>query len=597
MATITASNNEKVYTIKKWMGLNESPGGDTQLKLGEAASMKNFRITRENTLQTRHGSVTVDTLGTSPVMGLWCGRVAGYERMLAACGGKLYQLYNGTEFSKTELGSVNTTQRVTMFPFEGKVYILNGSEYKVWDGTTLSDVAGYVPLILTETAPGGGGTLMQQVNKLTAKRRVWFSPDGTATELVLPERALSSIDSVKDRLTGAELVCTKDTANGKVIFTAAPSEGVDAIEVAYTASESFASTVRAMKYAEIYSGSSEARVWLYGDGSNEAFYSGLDYDGKPRADYFPDMNEMAVGESNSPIMAMTRHFAQLIIFKADSTWAANYSTTTLADGSVIPAFYLKAVNKSIGTRAPGQARLVLNYPVALYNSELYEWQSNKNGELSYDERQAKRISDRIYASLGNFVESECFCWDDDANQEYYILYNYKALVHNYAADAWYFYDGLDARCMVSFDGEVYFGGNDGKVRKLSEIALTDDGAEIVTRWESGNHAFGADTMRKFTSALFVSMKPECGSAVKVSCQTERSSPETVKTISANVSGFSTWRFSTFTFNSVMRPREFRLKLKAKKFVYWKLIFSSAGAGTRATILSASVKVRTTGYAK
>ena len=56
MAAITGSANEKIFQIRAWGGLNENPDGDTKLKMGEAAVMRNFRITRDGNLQRRPGS-------------------------------------------------------------------------------------------------------------------------------------------------------------------------------------------------------------------------------------------------------------------------------------------------------------------------------------------------------------------------------------------------------------------------------------------------------------------------------------------------------------------------------------------------------------
>ena len=55
MAKITSGAEEKVYKISEWLGLNENPDGDTRLKLGEAAAMRNFKITRDGSLQKRPG--------------------------------------------------------------------------------------------------------------------------------------------------------------------------------------------------------------------------------------------------------------------------------------------------------------------------------------------------------------------------------------------------------------------------------------------------------------------------------------------------------------------------------------------------------------
>lgn len=44
MAQIVDSSDEKVFRIQEFLGLNESPDGDTKLKLGEASVMRNFKI-------------------------------------------------------------------------------------------------------------------------------------------------------------------------------------------------------------------------------------------------------------------------------------------------------------------------------------------------------------------------------------------------------------------------------------------------------------------------------------------------------------------------------------------------------------------------
>ena len=43
MAKILGSDDVKVYKIQKFLGLNESPDGDTQLKLGEASEIRNWK--------------------------------------------------------------------------------------------------------------------------------------------------------------------------------------------------------------------------------------------------------------------------------------------------------------------------------------------------------------------------------------------------------------------------------------------------------------------------------------------------------------------------------------------------------------------------
>ena len=68
MAEIKESSDEKVFRVHEFLGLNESPDGDTKLKLGEASVMRNFKITRDRSLQKRPGLDSVGTLAANNVI-------------------------------------------------------------------------------------------------------------------------------------------------------------------------------------------------------------------------------------------------------------------------------------------------------------------------------------------------------------------------------------------------------------------------------------------------------------------------------------------------------------------------------------------------
>ena len=132
MASIGAGAEKRIFQIKKWLGLNESPDGDTGLKNGEAAKMRNFRVTREGHLQIRPGYAAVCTLaeagqdGTAhPVRGLWWGYVNGVRHLLACCNGHLWDVDPET-WGKTDLGAVDDAE-TAFFGFAKKVYLLTGS--------------------------------------------------------------------------------------------------------------------------------------------------------------------------------------------------------------------------------------------------------------------------------------------------------------------------------------------------------------------------------------------------------------------------------------------------------------------------------------
>lgn len=698
MAQIQGVTSEQIFQIKAWLGLNENPDGDTKLRMGEAAVMRNFKITRDGNLQRRPGSAMVKgllqayslqvdaeataalvntkvssqlkmyptatagsdgfvTLSGEPVIvsyetateyaghywnygdtliwqlvscdydadadtytwnmrrvravsssanqtvaGLWAGNVKGKEYLVGACDGKLWKLHNGADFCKEEIGTLTTTSPVHFFGYSEKLYIMNGTEYKEWDGTTLQDVEGYRPLVTVSAVPTGGGTELGQVNKLNGLRRAQFSPDGTATVFQLPETAIQSVDYVKNLASQEDYAAstyTADLEKGTVTFTTAPTKGTNTLEIGWTYPTNFRDQVLKMKFSEIFNGANDNRIFFYGDGSNKAFYTGLDDNGIPRADYIPDMNELIVGEANTPVTALIRHYSRLIAYKTDSAYSIQYGVTTLANGLTVPTYYNTPVNRTIGNVAPGQVRLVLNSPRSLHGHDLYEWKNNSSysSNLSVDERQAQRISDRITASLDSFDLAECYCFDDNDSQEYYICWEDKALVHNYASDAWYYYDSLEIACMVSFRGELFYGDRAGRLNSLAYRHKTDNGATIHSYWESGSIAFDRDFMRKYSAMLWVSIKPEEHGEVWVTVQTDRKSEYAKKLVASSLTTFSNADFRKWSFNTNRKPHMARLKIKAKKFVFYKLVLSTESNNTTVTVLAADFRIRYTGYAR
>ena len=697
MATISAAAGEKVFQLKSFLGLNQNPDGDTKLKLGEAADMRNFTITRDGNLQRRAGTLTLKGLAKEysltnaassaavftgaaenlklkmfptasitdglivlsgdevsvscanaasyagyywrrdashvwklhsvtadgdgytwkfyrvtavpqgsnlKVAGIWTGFVSGHEQLLAACDGTLWKLYDDTtgEFVRVALGDIDTSKNVHMFGFSGIVYMLNGSQYKQWDGTTLQDVNGYRPLVRVSVPPAGGGEKMEEINRLCGERRLWISPDGTEKTFALPEKNIQSVDYVKSFATGQNIAASEytfDLEAGTITFNEAPAQSVNAYEIGWTVGTTFRSQVTAMRYSEFYNSTQDTRVFIYGDGSNKALYSGIDYDGQPRADYFPDLFEMAIGDANTPITALIRHYSTLMVYKSNSAYRVEYGSVTLADGLVTAAFYSVPVNKTIGNAALGQSQLVLNSPRTLFGKECYEWRNNASysSNLSLDERQAKRMSDRVYAALAEFDLAECKCYDDNHNQEYYVCYDGKALVNNYAADAWYIYTGFDVACMASFHGDLYIGTSDGRFKRMAYEYLSDDGEPIDAYWESGSMSFGSDYMRKYAASLWIGVKPESNSEVYVTVQTDRKSVYTEKVVASRLSTFDHANFAHWSFSVNRKPHMKKLKIKAKKFVFYKLIFKSNSSDSTATLLAADIRVRQTGYAK
>lgn len=606
MAQLAAGNQNTILKIREFLGLNENPDGDTHIKTGELSQCRNFTITRDKHLQLRPGQKTTvdlraawDALPSKPVSspefsGAWSGVLDGRRHTIASFGGVLWDLSpeGGTPVKK----GTCTQDAASFFGFGNKVYLLNGHEYLSWDGkaSSFQTVEGYVPTVRTASPPQGGGTLLENVNRLTGKRKVKFSPDGESVRFVL-ERDIDEVISVE----GTSIDYTLGKSSGTVTFSSAPDAGVNTLVITYRKGGGDREQVTKMRFAEFYNGASDTRVFLYGDGSNKTIYSGMDLDkSAPTAEYFPDLSEASVGDENTPITAMVRHYARMMVFKTDSAWSMDYSTVTTALGQTSTAFLVLPVNRQLGNEAPGQVRLLENNPLSLAEQNLYQWRaSTAGGNITADTRNASRISDRVRTTLAGFDLGKTFTFNRLRESEFWFLCGGKALILNYAADAWYVYENMPFLSMLEIGGEVYGFTKGGEVRHVARQYRNDGGEEISAYAETGSMDFDRDWLLKYSPMLFAAVKPESGARVHVTVETNRRSDYPKKVVSAGLAGFNHVDFAHFSFGTNRKPKVKRVKLKVKKATFYKLIFESKSASATVTLLETDIQLRYAGNVK
>jgi len=611
VARIAANAAISVMKIKEFLGLNENRDGDTNLKTGELSELRNFRITRDNHLQIRPGTKTVLTLReawdawaaehetdvTAPrFCGVWHGKVGDAYHTLAAFGGVIFDVdMDGT--APRGVGTC-TQDETSFFGFEGNVYLLNGHEYLFWDGgaeTSFAEVEPYVPLVLTAATPLGAGTSLENANRLTNRRRARYSPDGTSKDFFLPESEVGEILEVE----GTEATYTLDAEKGKVTFASAPTAGVNSLTITYSKGEGAAAEVRGMRYAELFNGATDTRVFLYGDGSNKTIFSGINSEtAKPDAGYFPDLYEASIGEANTPITAMIRHYSRLLVFKSASAWSMQYEVLALATGGASTAFYVTPVNRQIGNAAPGQAQLLENNPLTLFEKSIYRWQATSTGgNITSDNRNASRISDRVAVTLAGFDLEKTKTFNRLNENEFWFLYGGRALILNYASDAWYEYTNMPFTDMLEIGGELYGFTEEGRCVHISRRYRNDDGAEIDAYAASGSMDFDKAWLLKYSPMLFVAIQPESGARVTVTVETNRRSDYPEKLVAAGFATFAHVDFAHWSFGTNRKPQVRRVKMKVKKATFYKLIFRSFSSSATATVLETDVQLRYTGNVK
>lgn len=620
------SSETKMFTVDKFLGVNEAADGYTELKMGEASRMENFFITDACNLTVRPGVQRIDMDAErepAPILASWAGHMSEREYLVVcdfAQGKDRLWMYvtdeqdaDGHSVFYCQEGALGLSSEenamVKIFPFGGKIYVMSRAKTVVYSGGSFREETPYVPLVVTGAAPAGGGTALESGNLLSPLRRIDYSADGTSTAYVLPSEAVGvtaiTIDNVAQSL---DTVGSFDAEAHTFVFATAPVKGVGNVEFTYTtnAEEAEENRLRIIRcpLVEAYNGSTDTRLFVAGDGTNLCYYTGVPQSGEVTALYFPAMNEVAVDMSGSPVTGLVRHYSKLLVFKPDGTYTISYEPVTLADGSTIAGFYLRSANREFGNDVLGQVQTVNNYPRTVTKDGIYEWRITSS--YYQDERYAKRISDRVDRSIKSADISKVITCDDNYGKTYYVFLNDglgTVLVNRYDLSregVWCVYRSERFR---NVKRAMVFGGAMVFVTE-TEVFYFDDGASVDAPaasggeglpigavWESGYMDFGADFKRKYSSRIYVSMLPESRGRMTVTASTDRRESYMEKVLTAGVFSFENLGFADWTFNLLETPKIQRVRLKVKKFVYYKLIFRVEEPGARATVLGFDQQVR------
>lgn len=623
--------NMRMFTVDKFLGINEAADGHTELRMGEASRMENFLVTDGFNLQTRPGIRRVDLAGErtpAPILGTWAGYIGTTDYLVVvdyaegadriwlyarSQDGKYYLAYSQT--GALQLASEEDAM-VKIIPFNDRLYIMSREQTVVSEGGEFTPVNPYTPKVITGAAPSGGGTALEGLNLLTPLRRMDYNGDGTTKAYVLPEEAVGVVGQavVDNELLNVTTAGSFDPESHTYTFNDAPPEGIGNVELTYITDSAEGEKNRlrilGMPLTESYNGATDTRLFVAGDGTNVCFYSGITEDGEPSPLYFPAMNEVAVDMTASPITGLIRHYSKLVVFKPDGAFTITYEPVTLEDGSTIAGFYLRAANREFGNEVMGQVQTVNNYPRTISRGGIQEWRITSS--YYKDERYATRVSDPVTKTLNSVDPGGIVTCDDSNSKTYYVFLNDEegtVLVNRYGLTregVWCIYkSGLckHVKYAMMHGGSMAFATEtelfyfrDGSAMDAAAVAGGEEQA-IRAVWESGYMDFGTDFRQKYSSKIYISMLPQFASGMTVTAATDRRERYIEKAVGHNLFSFDPVDFSRFSFTMNDTPRIQRVRLKVKKFVYYKLIFRVEEPGARATVLGYDQQVRFGSMAK
>ncbi len=494
-----------IATQKGFLGIDQR--NDFGNNLGVASEMQNFRITESGSMVRRQGINRVCFMDKD-IDGIWAGTVGTAERLLFACGGKLYRALPRVADSPIEyIGDIGTGD-CRMFEFNGLLYIKCADYYGKYDGSTLTEVEGYIPLIAISCAPDGSGQVYEQINLLTPKRRQWFSGNGSALLYTLAESNVKAVLSIT-----VDGVPYDDkwnlNAGGTVSFASAPAKGLNNVEIIYRVEEDEESRSRITNCRNmmLFGGNSDGRIFLWGNDEypNHRFYSDL-ADGVPSAEYFPVNCFTIIG--NSKINSIIQQYDRQLIFCEDEAYYSYCQLTDDSLGNKYASFPVFNLNSGKGCIFETKGCVMDNKPVTLCRDGLNCWESTS----VENERNAVCFSMPIYKYMEDIISNgdNLTLFDFQANREIYLIYGERAFVYNYGAGAWYIFDNFAGKHHAVYGRYLYFarGGelcvysNDMDcdlegtcIWKSAFIGLGSKGNSHLIRFFADMHVKGASNIR------------------------------------------------------------------------------------------------------
>lgn len=569
--------------------------------------MTNFYITNDFKLKKIYGYRTFYNF-ESPIRGMYATNLGGQEYLLVAADGKLCY------FTKEQLEDENSWDALTptiigtipdleasFFTFDKKVYILCG-KYMSWDGTTLEEVEGYVPLVFINTPPVGGGVIYDEINMLTGKKHQTFNGNGTAVDFHLAQKNIQSVDKV--------LVDGEETSDysvnlltGVVTFTNAPQQAMDNVDIYWTLDDGDRHIIEGMKFGTIFGGDIDTRVFLYGNDNcqNRTYFSGLE-DGKPSVEYFPATAQVDIGPSNFALTDLTRQYDRLLATTDRPeayylTIATEQLPVELSDGTTttryVPSVSTYPLNEIHGNLAPGQGQLINNFPITIDRNSLIQWKATN----VRDEKNMEDISQKIRLDLNKMNMRLFKTLDHQSENQLWFGANDTIYIYNYFNQTYSRIKMQDyLRHFADLNNSVYMGTNDGKVMKWGEQFDKFDDTIINAHWEMNFSDFDTAYLRKTMNRLWVIMQPQAKSSADIGFITNRNSSASKKHIQYNLQVLDNVDFTNFSFEMATNPQPFRLKMKAKKFTNLKITIDNTEA-TDCTILQLVLKVESFGESK
>ena len=520
---------------------------------------------------------------------------------LVHAGTKLYLWNNFPEEPEnpTVLHSSMNDVKSSFFIFNDKIYINDGINYLVYDGTlrNVSEDA-IIPITSISRKPNGGGEQYQDVNLLTPKRINKFIADGTSTNYYLDTTEITSVDKVY--VNGALVADTNYTVSlvlGRITFNTAPSAPSiteDNVEIEFSKNVSgYTNRIANCLISQVF----DNRIFFTGNTSypNTLFHSEL---AEPA--YISDLSYYEDGTTESAIKSITVGNNILWVFKEpnqeNATVFYHIPTTSAEYGRIYPS---KQGNVSTGCYSTS-----INFSDDIVFLSKYGLEGI-NGDIEQEQLLSHRSSlvDNKLINTSNFDKASMTEW-----RGYLLILTDKKV---FLADSrhkfqgidgieyeWYYwsYENANPSILKEYKGNLYIGSEDGSIYIVE--GTNDNGEIIEAYWTTPMDAFGTSNMVKTTNKRggVARIKTIPNGKIKIAERTNKKDERFITSKSANGFDYSDFDYSNFSYTT-KNDSYIVYKIKEKKWLTLSMKFYTDELNKPFGLYSAVLEAFVGGYAK
>ena len=563
---------------------------ESSIKLNQSPynGLLNMCLDNGGQLTKRPGQSNLFTsLGTGPINGIY-GDFKGYT--IFAWGTNVYK-QRGTE-APTSIYSGVTNAKCFFFTYNSILYLMNGSQYLQYDGTTMKAVVPYAPRVSINRKPDGSNSVVDESwNMIGNGFRDSFNGDGTTKTYQLSLKGLDST-TVTCNLPGVTegAGMTVDRTAGTVTFTTAPASGNNNVEItAYKNMNLSQNILKCTKGIEFSN-----RIFVTGNSNLANYYFCTGLTDLIDASYFPQKYMYAIRGSEKAVTGFKVHYNKLVVFKEDLTCTVTASTG-LDNTASFPIEYL---NTEIGCDIPDSIQLVNNNIIFAntYGGVFLIVSTQVIGEKS-----VLPISQNINENLdrpGLLAEPNLKTASSvDHNYKYYLCVNGKAYVLDYRDGLaiqnpdnmkWFLYDNINANNFAIRGNELLYGDKtEGKLVTFT-TNFHDFGQPIKAIYSTKLFDFGIPDYLKTIKYIWYTLKANSSAKVSIKFLTDNSNSKVSEDLPTNINSsfkWSSFNWNNFTWNVLNFAPTIRIKARLKKIKYFQVVFENNTLNENLTIIN------------